>query len=63
MKMSELHRTKFDEDDEDASDDDDDLDEDAVLNHATIPHDGGVNRVRVRGGGPPAQRYAGVAAA
>ncbi|KAJ3112009.1 ribosome biosynthesis protein rrb1 [Phlyctochytrium bullatum] len=45
MKMSDLHRTKHDDDDE-ADDDEDDLDDDPILDFRTIPHNGGVNRVR-----------------
>ncbi len=48
MKMSNLQKTKHD----DQSDDDDDDssvdgDEEAVLEYKTIPHKGGVNRIRV----------------
>ncbi|KAJ3213243.1 Glutamate-rich WD repeat-containing protein 1 [Dinochytrium kinnereticum] len=45
MKMSDLHRTKHDDDD-DADDDDEDLDDDPILESRTIPHMGGVNRIR-----------------
>jgi ribosome assembly protein RRB1 len=45
MKLSQLHRTKHDNDDSDDSDDD--LDEDPILEFKRIPHDGGVNRIRV----------------
>ncbi|KAJ1554523.1 histone acetyltransferase, partial [Cladochytrium tenue] len=48
MKMSDLYRTKHDTDDDmDEDSGDEDLDEDPVLEHRTIPHNGGVNRVRV----------------
>lgn len=48
MKMSSLHRTKHDDDDEASEDEDEnDLDEDPILEYKTIPHFGGVNRVRV----------------
>ncbi|KAH7914772.1 WD40-repeat-containing domain protein [Hygrophoropsis aurantiaca] len=48
-KMSSLHRTQKDgEDSEDEDDDDDDLDEDAILEFRSVPHNGGVNRVRVQ---------------
>ncbi|KXN88732.1 Ribosome assembly protein rrb1 [Leucoagaricus sp. SymC.cos] len=50
-KMSSLHKTQkdnADEDEEDDEDDDDALDEDAVLEHKSIPHFGGVNRIRVQ---------------
>ncbi|KAJ3093614.1 ribosome biosynthesis protein rrb1, partial [Physocladia obscura] len=50
MKMSDLHRTKHDDDDgmndDSDSDDDDNLDEDPILEFKTVPHHGGVNRVR-----------------
>lgn len=46
--MTKLHRTKYDEDldDEDNSDDDDYDEEDAELVTKTVPHHGGVNRLR-----------------
>ncbi|KAH7930508.1 WD40 repeat-like protein [Leucogyrophana mollusca] len=49
-KMSSLHRTQKDGDNSDSEDDDDDddLDEDAILEHRSVPHNGGVNRVRVQ---------------
>lgn len=52
MRMSQLHRTKHDDDD-DASDSDesdggeDDLDDDPELAHISVKHRGSVNRVRV----------------
>lgn len=51
MKMSELHKTKHNEDsdDEDSdgdSDDDDRVDGDPVLENRAIAHKGGVNRIR-----------------
>ncbi|KAJ3392940.1 ribosome biosynthesis protein rrb1 [Entophlyctis sp. JEL0112] len=47
MKMSDLHRTKHDNDDEmDEDSGDEDLDDDPVLEFKTVPHNGGVNRVR-----------------
>ncbi|KAF8516693.1 glutamate-rich WD repeat-containing protein [Hysterangium stoloniferum] len=50
MKMSQLHRTQKDDDSDDGEEDDDDenLDEDAVLEYRSIPHLGGVNRVRAQ---------------
>ncbi|KAF8846180.1 WD40 repeat-like protein [Paxillus ammoniavirescens] len=50
FRMSSLHRTQKDGDDDDDEDEDDgdDLDEDAVLESRSIPHNGGVNRVRVQ---------------
>jgi ribosome assembly protein RRB1 len=50
MKLTQLHRTKHDEDEDDAelSDSDDDDEEDPVMEVQVIPHQGGVNRVRVR---------------
>ncbi|KNC97610.1 uncharacterized protein SPPG_07079 [Spizellomyces punctatus DAOM BR117] len=47
MKMSQLHRTKHDDEDGMADDDDDDLDEDPILESKTVSHVGGVNRLRV----------------
>lgn len=48
-KLSSLHRTQKDEEDsDDENDDDEDLDEDPVLEFRTIPHHGGVNRVRAQ---------------
>ncbi|KAI5121144.1 hypothetical protein M0805_007142 [Coniferiporia weirii] len=51
-KMTSLHRTQKDgddsDDDDDEDDDDDNLDEDAVLEHRSVPHLGGVNRVRAQ---------------
>ncbi|KAI8904896.1 WD40-repeat-containing domain protein [Powellomyces hirtus] len=47
MKMSQLHRTKHDDNDDADDDDDEDLDEDPILESRTVPHIGGVNRVRV----------------
>lgn len=47
MKMSKLSKTKYDEDDEDEDNsDDDEYDEDAEMESRTIPHYGGVNRIR-----------------
>ncbi|KAI9598496.1 WD40-repeat-containing domain protein [Syncephalis fuscata] len=55
MKMSQLHRTSHDdEDDTDNEEEEDDLDEDPILEHRSIPHHGGVNRVRVMPQGPEA---------
>jgi ribosome assembly protein RRB1 len=45
MKLSQLHRTKHDDDSEDS---DDDLDEDPILEFKRIHFRGGVNRIRVR---------------
>ncbi|KAK7463892.1 Ribosome assembly protein rrb1 [Stygiomarasmius scandens] len=51
-KMSNLHRTQKDGDNSDSEneeeDDDDDLDEDPILEHRSIPHLGGVNRIRAQ---------------
>ncbi|THH06342.1 hypothetical protein EW145_g4146 [Phellinidium pouzarii] len=51
-KMSSLHRTQKDGDDldsdDDGDDDDNNLDEDAVLEHRSVPHLGGVNRIRAQ---------------
>ncbi|KAJ1544544.1 ribosome biosynthesis protein rrb1 [Nowakowskiella sp. JEL0078] len=47
MKMSQLHKTKHDNgDDEDEDDNADDLDDDPELDYKAIPHFGGVNRIR-----------------
>ncbi|KAI9570395.1 WD40-repeat-containing domain protein [Boletus coccyginus] len=51
FKMSSLHRTQRDgaDDDEDQDDEDDEaLDENAVLEFRSVPHSGGVNRVRAQ---------------
>ncbi|KAI0308311.1 glutamate-rich WD repeat-containing protein [Multifurca ochricompacta] len=52
FKMTQLHKTQKDgESDDDDNDDDDDgdnLDEDAVLDYRSVPHFGGVNRVRAQ---------------
>ncbi|KAK3829054.1 MAG: WD40-repeat-containing domain protein [Benniella sp.] len=49
MKMSQLAKTKNDggRDSDDDSDDDDEVDEDPVLEHKSMRHMGGVNRIRV----------------
>ncbi|KAL4070760.1 WD40-repeat-containing domain protein [Scleroderma citrinum] len=49
-KMSSLHRTQKDGDDSDSDgeDNEDDLDEDPVLEFRSVPHKGGVNRVRAQ---------------
>ncbi|KAF9566116.1 glutamate-rich WD repeat containing [Agrocybe pediades] len=50
-KMSSLHRTQKDGNDSDSDNEDDDddyLDEDAILEYRSIPHKGGVNRVRAQ---------------
>jgi ribosome assembly protein RRB1 len=47
LKASSLHRTKNDgRSDDDDSDSDDDLADDPVLEHRSVKHHGGVNRVR-----------------
>ncbi|KAH8990176.1 glutamate-rich WD repeat-containing protein [Lactarius hatsudake] len=50
FKMTQLHKTQKDgeSDDDDDDDDDDNLDEDAVLDYRSVPHFGGVNRVRAQ---------------
>ncbi|KZV94118.1 glutamate-rich WD repeat containing [Exidia glandulosa HHB12029] len=51
MKMSQLHRTQKDVDESDSDDDEEDedaLDEDAVVEMKSIPHQGGVNRIRAQ---------------
>ncbi|KAF9460123.1 glutamate-rich WD repeat containing [Collybia nuda] len=49
-KLSSLHRTQKDGDESDLDDDDDEdhLDEDPILEHRSIPHIGGVNRLRAQ---------------
>ncbi|THH33417.1 hypothetical protein EUX98_g767 [Antrodiella citrinella] len=49
-KMSSLHKTQRNSDDSDSDDDEDDdaLDEDPILEYRSIPHLGGVNRVRAQ---------------
>ncbi len=50
MKMSQLHKTKHDDDEDgmdENSDDENDLDEDAILEYKTVNHFGSVNRIRV----------------
>ncbi|KAE8271488.1 hypothetical protein A4X09_0g850 [Tilletia walkeri] len=49
MKASQMYRTQKDGADSDDEDDDansDDLDDDAILEYRSIPHNGGINRVR-----------------
>ena len=48
MKLSQLHRTKHDDDSSDESDNED-LDEDPILEYKRIQHKGGINRIRVLG--------------
>ncbi|KAF7311091.1 Ribosome assembly protein rrb1 [Mycena chlorophos] len=50
MKTSSLHRTQKDGDDSDSESDDgeEDLDEDPVVESRSIPHTGGVNRIRAQ---------------
>ncbi|CAO3614150.1 unnamed protein product [Cunninghamella blakesleeana] len=45
MKLSNLHKTQQDEDDE-GDDDPQALDEDPILEHRSVPHNGCVNRIR-----------------
>ncbi|KAH6590423.1 hypothetical protein BASA50_009398 [Batrachochytrium salamandrivorans] len=48
MKMSSLYKTKHDGDDDmDEDDDPNDLDDDPLLESRTIPHEGGINRIRL----------------
>ncbi|ORZ34272.1 WD40-repeat-containing domain protein, partial [Catenaria anguillulae PL171] len=47
LKMSQLAKTKYDDMESGGeSDDDDDVDADPILEHRTIKHPGGVNRIR-----------------
>jgi ribosome assembly protein RRB1 len=46
MKVGDLHKTMREQDDDDNDDDDDDLDDDPYLLTQSIPHVGGVNRIR-----------------
>ncbi|KAF8579001.1 glutamate-rich WD repeat containing [Ramaria rubella] len=51
MKMSQLHRTQKDGDDsedDENEDDDENVDEDAIVEYRSIPHLGGVNRIRAQ---------------
>ncbi|KAG8918791.1 ribosome biosynthesis protein rrb1 [Tulasnella sp. 418] len=51
MKMSQLHKTQRDNNDTDSDDDSDSdsvVDDDAVLEYRSIPHMGGINRVRAQ---------------
>ncbi|KAG8905702.1 ribosome biosynthesis protein rrb1 [Tulasnella sp. 403] len=49
MKMSQLHKTQKDDDDSDDDDDeDDDIEDDGILEYRSIPHQGGVNRIRAQ---------------
>ncbi|EJF67199.1 glutamate-rich WD repeat containing [Dichomitus squalens] len=48
-KMSSLHKTQKEHDTDDEDEEDDDaLDEDPVLEHRSVPHLGGVNRIRAQ---------------
>ncbi|TFK30849.1 glutamate-rich WD repeat containing 1 [Coprinopsis marcescibilis] len=50
-KMSSLHKTQKDGDDSDVEDEDDDaddLDEDPIIEFRSIPHVGGINRIRAQ---------------
>ncbi|KIK70770.1 hypothetical protein GYMLUDRAFT_184715 [Collybiopsis luxurians FD-317 M1] len=50
-KMSSLHKTQKNSDDSDSDDDDEEddaLDEDPVIEYRSVPHFGGVNRVRAQ---------------
>ena len=47
MKVSKLHKTKYDDEEDQVEDDEDeDLDEDPILEYKQIPHFGGINRIR-----------------
>ncbi|ORY50668.1 WD40 repeat-like protein [Neocallimastix californiae] len=46
LKMSQMNKTKYDDDFEDDNSDDG-LDDDPILEYKAIPHQGGINRVRV----------------
>ncbi|KAI9230246.1 MAG: WD40-repeat-containing domain protein [Piptocephalis tieghemiana] len=52
MKMSQLHRTNRDDQDQDENDDsdDEDVDDDPILEHHSVKHQGGVNRIRLMPG-------------
>jgi ribosome assembly protein RRB1 len=50
MKLSQLHRTRKqrpEDEDSDSDSDNDDVDEDPLLEHRSIPTNGGTNRIRV----------------
>ena len=51
LKMSQLHKTQHDSDDE-ADSDSDEEDGDAVLEHRAVQHNGAVNRVRCQSQSP-----------
>jgi len=46
IKLTDLSRTKYDDESDAEDEDDSDVDDDATLTHKTIPHRGGVNRIR-----------------
>lgn len=46
LKLSDLHKTLVHDNSDHESEDDADLDDDPVLEHINIPHQGGVNRIR-----------------
>lgn len=46
MKMTELHRSKTSQSDSDDSDSENNTDHNSVLHTRTIPHKGGINRIR-----------------
>jgi ribosome assembly protein RRB1 len=51
LKMSQLHKTQHDSDDE-ADSDSDEEDGDAVLEHRAVHHNGAINRVRCQSQAP-----------
>lgn len=62
MRLSDLHRTIFDEDEDVDEEDSDIADEEANVEVRKIPHRGAVNRIRVRAGAAAlAQRQPGCA--
>eukprot|EP01117_Protostelium_nocturnum_P009830 TRINITY_DN3505_c2_g1_i2.p1 TRINITY_DN3505_c2_g1~~TRINITY_DN3505_c2_g1_i2.p1 ORF type:complete len:353 (-),score=121.07 TRINITY_DN3505_c2_g1_i2:18-1076(-) len=46
-KASSLYRTRFDDNSDSSDDDDEGVDDDAQMEHKTIPHAGSVNRLKV----------------
>eukprot|EP00300_Choanocystis_sp_HF-7_P030420 c39258_g1_i1.p1 GENE.c39258_g1_i1~~c39258_g1_i1.p1 ORF type:complete len:491 (-),score=107.78 c39258_g1_i1:114-1586(-) len=47
LKLSDMHKTKHDDNSEaDSESEDDDLDDDPILESRTVKHNGGVNRIR-----------------
>ncbi|KAJ3362372.1 ribosome biosynthesis protein rrb1 [Allomyces javanicus] len=54
MKMSQLCKTKYDDDEDSGNESDDDIEEDPILEHRSVRVRGGINRVRVMPSANPA---------